>query len=166
MERFTSGMPVALRSVRGGVVFTVRAMTVIQDDDGLIALYLPAGATVMRPRGQRGGPGGRLMLSRQSGHEEGQWTTNRTLVLHRPGEAHTTDVFWDDASGSFVGWYVNLQAPWTRTPIGFDTCDHVLDITVAPGLERWRWKDEDELANCVERGIFTYDEAKGIRAEG
>jgi hypothetical protein len=59
MERFTSGMPIALRSVRGGVVFTVRALTVIQDDDALIALYLPPGATVMRPRGQRGGRGDR-----------------------------------------------------------------------------------------------------------
>jgi protein associated with RNAse G/E len=61
-------------------------------------------------------------------------------------------------------WYVNLQAPLHRTPLGFDTNDHTLDVLVAPD-KTWRWKDEDQLADAVGVGIYTADVAAEIRAE-
>jgi uncharacterized protein len=60
---------------------------------------------------------------------------------------------------------VNLQAPLRRTALGFDTVDHALDVIVE--LDgTWRWKDEDELAEAVEQGLFTTDEAEKFRADG
>lgn len=59
-----------------------------------------------------------------------------------------------------------LEAPWRRTPIGFDTQDLVLDVTVAPDLSSWAWKDEDELAWSVEVGKLSAAEAEAIRGAG
>ena len=46
-----------------------------------------------------------------------------------------------------------------------DTTDQALDLLVFPG-GGWRWKDEDELEEAVELGIWTPEEAADIRAEG
>jgi predicted RNA-binding protein associated with RNAse of E/G family len=87
------------------------------------------------------------------------------LKLTRFGDAHSLDLFWDDATGDFLGWYVNLQTPLQRSPLGFDTTDQALDVVIDPDGS-WRWKDEDDLAACVELGLFTTQEAAEIRAEG
>lgn len=63
-------------------------------------------------------------------------------------------------------WYVNLQDPLARTSIGFDTVDHALDVVVELDRSSWRWKDEDELAEAVEDGLFTPAEAADFRAWG
>jgi hypothetical protein len=62
-------------------------------------------------------------------------------------------------------WYVNLQEPLRRTPLGFDTCDQLLDL-VRTRDGKWRWKDERELGAAVERGFLSNEEAAAIRAEG
>jgi hypothetical protein len=72
---------------------------------------------------------------------------------------------WNDASDEFAGYYINLQAPLRRTPIGYDSFDHVLDIVVAPDRS-WRWKDEDEFEEAIQLGLLTPNEAADIRAEG
>jgi predicted RNA-binding protein associated with RNAse of E/G family len=87
------------------------------------------------------------------------------LRLTRLGDRRSLDLFWDDASGDFLGWYVNLQTPLQRSPLGFDCLDHALDIWIEPN-RRGRWKDEDDLARCVEFGVFSATEAREIRAEG
>ncbi len=33
--------------------------------------------------------------------------------------------------GRCEGWYVNLERRWSRTPIGFDSRDDVLDVVAA-----------------------------------
>lgn len=71
---------------------------------------------------------------------------------------------WIVEAESFEGWYVNLERPWTRTAVGFDSRDDVFDITVSPDLGDWRLKDDDELDFAVEVGLFTLDEAVEIRA--
>jgi predicted RNA-binding protein associated with RNAse of E/G family len=99
-------------------------------------------------------------------YEDYVWHTNRALFLYRPGNAHSVGVFWREADGAFQFWYVNLEAPWRRTPLGFDTLDHTLDVVLAPDLRSWAWKDEDEFAWCQEVGIITPPQAAAIRAEG
>jgi predicted RNA-binding protein associated with RNAse of E/G family len=42
----------------------------------------------------------------------------------------------------------------------------MLDVVVEPDLSRWRWKDEDHLAEAVEDGVFSPAEGKAIRREG
>ena len=66
---------------------------------------------------------------------------------------------------TFLGWYVNLEAPFRRTPIGMDTTDNTLDVVVDP-QRRWRWKDADLLAARVEAGLTFPEEAAAFRVEG
>ncbi|MBV8715140.1 MAG: YgaC family protein [Chloroflexi bacterium] len=65
----------------------------------------------------------------------------------------------------FLFWKINLQAPLRRTPLGFDSWDHLLDLWVMPDGS-WSWKDEDELEEAVDLGLFSEAEARAIRAEG
>jgi predicted RNA-binding protein associated with RNAse of E/G family len=93
------------------------------------------------------------------------WQTNRVVWSTQFGGAHSIAHFWNAASGAFVGYYINLPAPLRRTPLGFDSLDHVLDVVVNPD-GTWRWKDEDELEEAVRLGAFTADQATRIRTEG
>ena len=94
-----------------------------------------------------------------------EWHTHRVLRLTTFGRAHSLDLYWDDATDEFRGWYVNLQEPLRRSPVGFDMRDHALDIWIEPD-GTWRWKDEDELALGVELGVWSADDAAAYRAEG
>ena len=58
-----------------------------------------------------------------------------------------------------------MEEPFRRTPIGFDTQDHTLDIVVKPDLS-WKWRDEEETANHVREGFFTAELARFARKEG
>ncbi len=71
-----------------------------------------------------------------------------------------------EPDGSPRGWYVNLQAPLTRTAIGFDTVDHLLDVVIAPDRSSWAWKDEDELAEGIALGLFSEEDAASFRFWG
>lgn len=94
-----------------------------------------------------------------------EWHRNRVLRLTPFGRAHSLDLFWNEETDEFRGWYVNLQQPLTPSPFGYDMRDYALDIWVdADGS--WQWKDEDELALGVELGVWSADEAAGFRAEG
>lgn len=140
-------------------------LVVVRDEADLIALYRPVGTIYKRRTGERGGPGGRMLLRWDGGHEDAKWSRARVLILYKPGAAHTLHLFWDDASLAFLGWYVNLEAPWRRTPIGFDTLEQLLDVVLEPDLSSWKLKDDDELQWAVERGDFTPDGAAAIRTE-
>lgn len=90
---------------------------------------------------------------------------NHVLILTVPGSAHSVSLWWHQDDGSFWGWKVDLEEPWRRTRLGFDTCDQVLDILAVPDLSSWNLKDEDELAWTLEIGRFTPAEVSAIRAE-
>ena len=71
-----------------------------------------------------------------------------------------------DPDGSPRGWYVNLQTPLERTPIGFDTVDHLLDVLIPLDRSSWSWKDEDELAEGISLGLFTEEDEGALRYWG
>ena len=52
-----------------------------------------------------------------------------------------------------------------RTPLGFDSMDHMLDIVIEPDLS-WRWKDEGQLAEAVSIGLVTQAWANEVRRKG
>jgi predicted RNA-binding protein associated with RNAse of E/G family len=61
---------------------------------------------------------------------------------------------------------VNLELPWTRTRIGFDTHDLILDVAIEGGdLSSARLKDQDELAWSEEHGTISREEAQLAREE-
>ena len=107
-----------------------------------------------------------MLIKPDGGHELREWKDNDALVVYRPGDAHSVWLYWGAADHDFRSWYINLEEPWQRTAIGFDSRDNLLDILVAPDLSSWEWKDEDELAWAVENGRFPLEEAVGFRAAG
>jgi hypothetical protein len=156
-DHFEPGTSVALRYItRDGAPGMSWPYRVIQDSDELVALFIPRGANVKGWSGS--GPDRRL--------EDIRWRSE-TLRLMFPGAQHSIWLFWGHYSDdrAFSGYYVNMEEPFRRTAIGFDTNDHMLDITVAPDLG-WRWKDEDHLAERVVSGIYSEEFARSVREEG
>jgi hypothetical protein len=92
------------------------------------------------------------------------WSRTHRLRFVREGDAHTVELFWDEAWG-FLGWYVNLQAPLVIRGTCFDTTDLELDVWVRPD-GTWEWKDEDGFAEMQELGILDAATAAELRAEG
>ena len=78
-----------------------------------------------------------------------RWTANNTLMIQQPESYISIWLFWREGTWEFNGYYVNLQAPLTRTGTGFDSADYMLDIVVRPDFS-WEWKDEDEFAAARE----------------
>ncbi len=164
------GASIVLRSILPGDgaprVGAVRTLTVVEDREDLVALYIAPGYPCKRRVGVRGGPRGRVMLSDSGRHEDWVWAHNRVLLLYRPGDAHSTQLFWRAEDETFLGWYIDLHEPLRRTPIGFDSRDLVLDIQVAPDRSSWSWKDEDEFEWRLADGLFSPGQASAIRTEG
>jgi hypothetical protein len=132
---------------------------VVEDDPELLVTYLARGAPFEFPDGPWPGSG------RHPWHGRGVWDGHGVLMLHRPGDSYAVWHFWDGPERRFAGWYVNLQEPFRRTPVGFDTLDLELDIWI-PADGRWRFKDWDLLDASVGEGRFTSEEVAVIRAEG
>lgn len=90
-----------------------------------------------------------------------------TLRLMFPDACHSVWLFWDGLGDSrrLLRYFVNLEEPFRRTPAGFDTQDHTLDIVVTPELE-CRWRDEEDFEDHVALGFYTPELAAAVRAEG
>jgi hypothetical protein len=160
--------------MRAGDVIEVRSVykgrprwgfphTVVADDGARFVLHLAPGA-----EGYWMGrdPDGRYLerWARGDDPRPHTWQRHHILSLTRRGDAHSLWHFWDE-EWTFVCWYVQLHAPMRETDGALETTDHALDVLVEPD-GTWRWKDEDDLAECVRLGIFTPEEAAAVRTEG
>jgi hypothetical protein len=95
-------------------------------------------------------------------HVDHEWDMDHLWLL-RPGDWHGLWVSW--VGGRHIGWYVNLQQPFTRTPLGIEAMDMLLDVVVEPDLT-WRWKDEDEFADLLDCGLVDRAMGDRVRREG
>lgn len=130
---------------------------VVVDTPELLALYMPEGSPFVFAADFFGAPHPWSCRDRWEGHG--------VLQLQRPGEMHAVWVFWHGPERAFRGWYVNLQEPFRRARLGFDTQDLELDIVV--GLDgSWRYKDDEKLESWIDRGRWTAGEVDAIRKEG
>ena len=166
---FRPGDAIAHRSVDRDerIVLTVFPQIVVLDDAGLIATYMPSGVVGKHRSGERGaGPRGRHLVRWDGGHADRPWTGTNVLMLHRPGDPYSVWSAWRVGTWEQAWWYVNLEDPWRRTSIGFDTRDRELDLWSEPAVADWHWKDEDEFAWAIEQGRFTAAEAAAIREDG
>jgi hypothetical protein len=154
---WSSGDGVVLRELHRGRIWKARPWTVVEDRPDLLVLWIGPGAPTKLPDGEKGVPRERWTLV------DGTFRS-RVLRVTRPGEAHSLLHFFHH-DGSFRGWYVNLERPLERTPVGFDFVDLLLDVWIEPDGS-WRWLDEDELAEGVARGVLTEADAAAARAEG
>ena len=162
MNRWKPGEPVTVREVWQGKIWTVRALTAVRDELGLIALYQPAGAPWKRPYSLDGRP---LRLPLEPWVLRDDSLPEDALRLVVPGDAHSVLLLWRER-WQLMCWYINLEEPFRRTPIGFDYMDQTLDIVVEPDMSSWRWKDEDELEEAIAKGIYSPEQARATRAEG
>ena len=146
------------RDVWHGEVMLGWGGIVVRDDDDLLVLYMPEHAPLaFTDRDHWGGP------HPWSGRDH--WHGHGVLQLQRPGDMHAVWVFWHGPAREFGAWYVNIQEPFRRTAIGFDTQDLELDLVVSVDGS-WRFKDDEHLDPWVERGRWTAEEVATIRAEG
>lgn len=164
---WSAGASIILREVRQGQIWSAKPVTVVQDTPELIALWMAPGTRWLQPRRPDGGRVGIVDVLRDSWVlGEAVWHGGGALILQLPTAAHALIGFWDDDNQHLSSWYLNLQAPLRRTPLGFDTLDHILDIVVSPDRRTWAWKDEELLAEAVSRGLVTPEAANAFRTEG
>lgn len=158
---WSKGDVVRFRYVRDGRAFWSLPVTVATDSETELALWIAPGTTILRPDPLRVPVP--VLTAGTWEPVETTWFGDGVLMLRRPDTRHSIWHFWNP-DGSFRGWYVNLE-DWWRTDDGVEAYDHQLDVWVYPD-GAWHWKDEDDLAQSVEAGIFTAAEAAEIRREG
>ncbi len=118
---------------------------------------MPRGTRAMLPVDDTGA---RIRIPSESWELEQISSKRDALCLGRRGRAHSIYLFYKP-DGAFEHWYVNFEQPLRRTPIGYDTFDHKLDLIVMTD-GTYRWKDEDELEHAAAAGLL--DPAE-VRAE-
>ncbi|HEY6151127.1 MAG TPA: DUF402 domain-containing protein [Gaiellaceae bacterium] len=131
---------------------------VVVDEPGLLATYIAEGAPFRFPAGDWPSPDGR-----HPWHGKERWLGHGVLMLQRPGEPYAIWIFWSGPAREFHGWYVNLQEPFRRTAIGYDTQDLELDIWV-PAQGGWELKDDDVMEKRIREGRFTPEQVAEARA--
>ena len=162
MQRFRPGDPVVIREVWRGRVFEARPTTVVRDDPDGSMFFLPGGVGCGLPIGE---DGEELRIPDRPWRHEVRPRGEQPFLSFAWPDTPYSVLRWTSTDGR-TAWYVNLQEPLARTPIGFDTTDHALDVLVELDRSSWRWKDEEELADAVAQGMFTPEQAEGFRTWG
>lgn len=160
------GDVVVLRYVTtGGRIEMCWPCRVVEDREDVVALFIAAGSPY------KAAPKKTAIEKRRQARpplppDEYVWRTD-TLRLMVPGRSHSVSLSWALTRGErrLLKYFVNMEEPFRRTAVGFDTQDHTLDIEVTPELT-WRWRDEDELSSHVAEGFYTPELAAAARAEG
>ena len=151
------GETIVFRQVWSKKPWLAIPVVVISDEPGLLVTYLPERAPIRFAEGDW--PGGEHPWI----HRE-HWEGHGTLMLRRPGDRYSVWLFWQGEERRFWGWYVNLEEPYRRSAIGFDTLDHELDLWSEDGVT-WQLKDEEDVPLRVAEGRFDEQEAERIRAD-
>lgn len=167
---WTPGDVIVHQEVWGGRVWAARPLVVVEDADERLLLWIPQGTrrkVPATPPDRVDPPTRRERVIENLArcdwvHVDHEWDVDNLWLL-RPGDWHALWVSWLD--GRHYGWYVNLQQPLRRTPLGFEAMDMMLDVVVEPDLT-WRWKDEDEFADLVDRGLVDAATGDRVRREG
>lgn len=124
----------------------------IQDEPDLVVLFRPEGVQTQ------------IWHMERREFVEIPVTRMNMLRLMFPGRMYAIELFFDagkgtssyaafEGDGRFRGWKVNMEAAFRRTPIGFDTTDHFVDIVVKPD-RTWFWKDEPQMRSWQKRGAY------------
>lgn len=154
------GDVVVRREILHGHPWVGYATYVVEDSFDLLAVYLPSGSELGFPEW----PFDRWRHPWQTaGHTH--WSGHGKLVLQRPDDAYSVELFWSGPEREFEGWYVNLQDPIRRHAHGFDTLDHELDYWVRPD-GTWEEKDRELFEQRVAEERYTPEQAESIRRVG
>ncbi len=130
---------------------------VIEDTLEVLVTYLPEGTPFKFPSSADG------RAHPWAGKQ--RWKGHGVLMLQHPDDAYAVWHFWEGADRRFAGWYLNLQEPFRRTTIGYDTQDLELDLWL-PLDGPWRFKDQELLDERMRDGRYTADQIVAIRRLG
>ncbi|MFC7219951.1 DUF402 domain-containing protein [Streptomyces polyrhachis] len=149
-------------------VHICRPVTVVRDDEELLAVWMAPGTPCVRPVLTDGTPPHREPLEtrytkpRRAARTE--WFGTGVLKLARPGQPWSVWLFWEHG-WRFKNFYVNLEEPRHRWSGGVDSEDHFLDLVVRPDRS-WAWRDEDEFERAQQVGLIAPGQARGVLAAG
>ncbi|MEU2155045.1 DUF402 domain-containing protein [Streptomyces sp. NPDC019396] len=156
------------RGNSSGDVHICRPVTVVEDTDEVLAVWMAPDTECVRPVLSDGSPVHQEPLATRytapRTTARGRWSGMGVLKLARPQEPWSVWLFWD-SDWQFKNWYVNLEEPRTRWAGGVDSEDHFLDIAVRPDRS-WCWLDEDEFAQAQQAGLMDARQALRVRAAG
>ncbi|UQX02776.1 DUF402 domain-containing protein [Streptomyces sp. RerS4] len=151
-----------------GRIHICRPVTVVEDTDELLAVWMAPGTECVKPVLADGSPVHREPLATRytapRTTTRSHWHGAGVLKLARPGEPWSVWLFWD-RGWHLRNWYVNLEAPRVRWTGGVDSEDHFLDIAVYPDRS-WRWLDEDEFAQAQRSGLMDARRARRVEEAG
>lgn len=129
-QPWRTGQPILARDGYGGRIKAAIPVTVVEDSPERLVTYLCPGTPFCLLADVEG------KLTRDvlawHGTVELRWQGYGRLSILRPGDAHAVIARCEGPERKFVHWYVNLQAPATRTPLGIDSSDHILDVIISP----------------------------------
>lgn len=162
-SRREPGETVALREIWDGRIWYARPATVVRDDPNLQMFHVPPRARCKQPVDAFGNPLRMPVASWTLEDEERSET--RVLSFAFPDTPYAVILPFDPA-GHLQRYYVNLQTPLVPSPAGYDTVEHLLDVTIAPDRSAWSWKDEDEVEQAIAYGLFTPEQASWFRYWG
>jgi hypothetical protein len=163
MKRWKPGQGIVMREVWRNKVYSIFPVRVVQDSSSWTALCLPRQAMGLYPHTREGVP---LRIPEEDWVLDGEpWTGGDILYLVQAGAGYIFTGWWDDGH-IFGGWKIDLVEPVHRTRLGFDYMDQLLDIMVSADRSTWCWKDEDEVKEAQERGIFTADQVSDLYRRG
>ena len=154
-------MPLLRFATRDHFSWVMPIVTLVDEGERIVT-WQPGGSSMMRHTGEKGGPRGRNLVGWDGGHESAIWTGSGVIRAHRFGDPWSV-WRWENGDAWHPGCYVNLEGPWRRTELGFDSGDWILDLVI-DGEGAVTRKDEDELADALKRGGVTAEEVATIEA--
>ena len=160
-RRWSFGDVIVRREVWQGRPWLANPLYVVEDTEDLLVLYQPEGS----PWGFGPGDDWPTATGRHPYDGKVSWVGEGPLGLHRPGDPYAVWAYWQRPERTFMGWYVNIQMPFRRTPIGIDSLDLELDLLVSPTFEVFV-KDEAQVATSAALGRFSQDTADAVHALG
>jgi Protein of unknown function (DUF402) len=170
--RFSAGQTIVRRDVFAGRPWSVTPVRVISDTCEALLVCHWQGTQLLSPQRSlealtSGRPEVRLRLIRELAAGrwelcERPWRDTTVLTRVSPGDWFSVHRFYDPSGQQPGVWYVNFERPAARTPAGYDTCDLLIDLVIAPDLASYQWKDEDEYAVGREAGFISDDEHESI----
>jgi len=157
---WTEGDWIVRREVLTHGIWMGTIVKVIEDSPQYLITYIPEGSPFGFPDGDW------PTLDRKHPWSDRHcWEGHGCLMIQEPGSSHAIWHFWHGEKRKFTCWYINLQTPFRRTAVGYDTQDLELDLVVFPD-GRWEIKDEALMDQRVREGRWTKERVDEIRIDG
>ena len=125
LEPYLPGEPIAIREIWNGRVWYARPATVVRDEPNLTMLLVPPRVVCKEPIASDGTP---LRLPQDGWGFTDTPRSERSMLSFAFPDTPYSVILGFDERFELDEYYVNLQTPLVRSPAGFDTVEHLLDV--------------------------------------